>query len=230
MSTIRCYDSNGAIIGELYQWDKNVRVTISGIDTTNVSELHFCNRKSEVAIRVAVTKSGSSITANIPNTLLCDPESIIIFICEVLSDGETRTTHVCRISVHPRPKASDTYYDNDQEPDGEGSNTPSVPNPDGGVVSLNGVVMYDSVQTLSEEQKEIARSNIGAASDIDAMIISIYDPQGKRTDIFEYVDNRVAEVGGNRVKVIEVESEDDLYDINFEDYEPGDVLLIVSTG
>ena len=31
----------------------------------------------------------------------------------------------------------------------------------------------------------------------DAMSANVYDPQGKRTDIFAYVDNKVAEGGGN---------------------------------
>lgn len=216
MSTIRCYDSNGAIIGELYQWDKNVRVTISGIDVTNVSELHFCNRRSETAIRVAATKSGNSITANIPNILLCEPESIIIFICEALSNNETRTTHVCRISIHPRPKASSSYYDNDQGSDGEGSDSPSTPGSDGGVVILDGTVRYDFVQTLSEEQKEIARSNIGAVSRNDSMTVSVYDPRGMRTDIFKYVDEKLAGCSGSsgettakpKVTAIEVEKTD----------------------
>lgn len=191
MSTIRCYDKDGSIIDELYQWDKNVKVTISDIDTSNVSELHFCNRKSEVALRVAADKTGNSISAYIPRDLLCQPESIVIFICESLSDGEIRTTHVCRIPIHPRPKASDSYYEDDTQ-DGEGGSGGSSDfEPDSGPASIDGAVMYNSVQVLTEEQKVIARGNIGAASDSDVMDVSIYDPRGMAQDIFAYIDGRV---------------------------------------
>lgn len=113
--SINCYDSDGNILKELYQWDANQSITITGVTTAPIPVLHFCNRKSEVALVVTPTLSGESIVANIPNILLQQAETIICYIYQDSDMNGYRTTHALYIPVIPRPMPDDYEYEDDEE-------------------------------------------------------------------------------------------------------------------
>lgn len=70
-------------------------------------------------------------------------------------------------------------------------------------LELDGDIIYDQNPDIIENmlariETLEALGGIGSGSlPADAMSANVYDPQGKRTDIFKYVDDKVAEGGGN---------------------------------
>lgn len=72
------------------------------------------------------------------------------------------------------------------------------------------------------------------------MLKSVYDPQGKATDIFQYIDDLVGDIGavldaingtgtaGSGVKVMNIGSAElDIATLDFSQYAAGDVILVV---
>ena len=108
--SIICYDSDGNVLKSLYQWDNNQTITISGLDVSQAPVFHFSNRLNTLALVVAPTISGSSVTANVPNLLLQQAEPIICYVYQSTEQDGSRTAHVIRIPVIPRPKPDDYEY------------------------------------------------------------------------------------------------------------------------
>lgn len=110
MSKIICYDSDGTVLKNLYQWDINRQITVTGIDVSSAVEFHFSNRFSSAALIVNVAISGENVIANIPNILLQQAETICLCIY-CTSDNISKTTHVIEIPVYPRKKPDDYAYE-----------------------------------------------------------------------------------------------------------------------
>ena len=110
MNIIKYYDNQMNPIDKLFQWDSGVTIELQGINTTDVLEIHFCNRLSKEALRVPVTITGNTLTTQIPNVLLTQAETIIGYTNVVPSASSSVTKEVFYIPVVVRPKPSDYQY------------------------------------------------------------------------------------------------------------------------
>lgn len=62
-------------------------------------------------------------------------------------------------------------------------------------------VRYDVAQNLTSEQQKQARDNIGAGD----MQKSVYDPQAKAQDVFQYVDNAINDLPSQDGELVELD-------------------------
>lgn len=93
-------------VEKLYQWDTYQQLNISGIDFGSVApEIHFCNKKSEVALAVSGTLNGNgSVTVSIPNSLLTEPYDIAAYLyLKTATSGNTIKCIVIPITARPKP-------------------------------------------------------------------------------------------------------------------------------
>lgn len=107
---IPSYDSNGALIERLYQWDLNQTITVKHLDFEKAPVFHFCNRKSKESLAVQSHATGNGYTANVPNILLQQALKITAFIYYE-GNGIGRTVFRTEIPVEPKPKPTDYLYD-----------------------------------------------------------------------------------------------------------------------
>lgn len=102
MADIVCYTQSGALLENLYQWDTNVKIKITGFEYDVLPEFHFCNRLSKEAVSVIPSTTGGALVATVPDSLLRQPEVLIVYICH-----DSRTIEIVRIPVLPRVKPAD---------------------------------------------------------------------------------------------------------------------------
>lgn len=119
MSEIVCYDSKGNVMEKLYQWDTGQSIRISGADTSPTTQVHFCNRLSKSTLVLTPTVSNSNFIVSIPNILLQQPETIVVFLYQYTNPNSYRTTWSFQIPVIPKPKPDDYIYE-DNVPGGGG--------------------------------------------------------------------------------------------------------------
>ena len=93
---------------QLYQWDSNQQITISGLQIDNVS-VHFATKKRTEAIVVVGKKDGDNLVADIPNILLEDDCDIIAYI-HVVANNKGNTIKVVRIPKILRQKPTDYQF------------------------------------------------------------------------------------------------------------------------
>lgn len=95
-------------VTNLFQWDVNQVIKISGIEFGGSPvEVHFCNKKSTSALVVASTTPTSGyVLANIPNALLMEHYDIVAYVYQ--TEGSTRSTiKTIKIPVVARQKPND---------------------------------------------------------------------------------------------------------------------------
>ena len=97
-------------VTNLFQWDVNQVLKITGLNLTNLVEVHFCNKKSTSATVVnSTTPTNGEVLVNIPNKLLTEPYNIVAYV--YVTEGSTRsTTNTITIPVVTRAKPND-YVD-----------------------------------------------------------------------------------------------------------------------
>ena len=102
-------------VESLYQWDKNQKLTITGLSLASVPEIHFTNTAMDRAIVRPATMDGSGIiTADIPNSLLQKPYKITAYVC--VNYGETfESLYSIDIPVIGRKKPGDYTLEYDTE-------------------------------------------------------------------------------------------------------------------
>lgn len=116
MDNLLFYNSEEKTLGYLYQWDINQEIIMESPDISKISEIHFCNKYSKEAQKVAPTTVDVNEGAvprksvKIPNNLLQQPETIFAFLCEQYGEGAFRTVHTLIIPVIPKTKPQDYYY------------------------------------------------------------------------------------------------------------------------
>ena len=118
MSEISIYNSSGALLKNMYQWDTNQTIYFTGMRTDSAPVIHFWDGKRSKALVVSPTVSVSNnrIYVDVPNILLQRPETIIIY-AYYETDGDSdgtydggRTEYAMRIPVIPKPKPEDYEY------------------------------------------------------------------------------------------------------------------------
>lgn len=107
MGRITICDPSGAILKYLYQWDVGQNIVISGIESDNVTEVHFAHPNSDNAqvVKPYVTESG--IVATIPDILLQSAMPIMLYLVHEPDALSSRTIGAGRITVVPRAKPID---------------------------------------------------------------------------------------------------------------------------
>ena len=114
---ISCYTSLNEKMNDVFQWDANRIIKITGVDFDDecVYQVHFCNRRSKTAFVLepeidTITINGSSVkvlVTEIPIELLEMPDAIDVYIYAI-GDGDERATVASgKIIVSPRQRPSD---------------------------------------------------------------------------------------------------------------------------
>lgn len=100
---------------DLYQWDTNRSVVISGVDPSNEYQIHFKNvNMDSVIVKNATANSTDTVTARIPNELLQSEFPITLYIYGKIGDT-VRTFTTSNLKVNPRPKPSDYVLPDDED-------------------------------------------------------------------------------------------------------------------
>lgn len=113
MNGLVCYDVNGNTLNELYQWEVDRTILISGADITTVPQVHFANARTTNALPVAPTLADGILSVDVPDILLQQAEVLYIYLVYG-TDNELRTEYAFRIPVYPRKKPAEyTYSESD---------------------------------------------------------------------------------------------------------------------
>lgn len=149
-----------SLIGSLlYQWDTGRKVKIASPNCINVDEVHFTNDMQD-ALVVEPKSADNVYYAEIPNILLQDKRRIKVYVVTRTETGEQ--TVCCRgLTVNPRQKPADYIYTETELKRWESLDERIKALEEGGVGGSADAVLYTE-QELTEEQKAVARENIGA--------------------------------------------------------------------
>lgn len=166
---ISCYDEKSNRIYSLTQWDINRKVTIRDLGITEESfVVHACNSRSKEAPICKSILSGNDITLEVPNILLQQELPLIFYIYVNNSDGSAKTVYKIRIPINPRAKPAEYIYEDN--------------------------FVYMSPNEIQKAIQDIRNAMDEVDEWLDkgtVMQPSVYDPQGKKEDIYKYVDNKL---------------------------------------
>lgn len=106
------YDSFGTQITYLVQWDVDQTVSFEGVNiSTNTAPIvHFCNKNSDKALGVQSTLDDGVINVKIPNILLKEAETIVVYFY-----SNKRSVEITKIPVRPKPQPNDYFYSDNVE-------------------------------------------------------------------------------------------------------------------
>lgn len=106
------YDSFGTQITYLVQWDVDQTVSFEGVNiSTNTAPIvHFCNKNSDKALGVQSTLDDGIINVKIPNVLLKEAETIVVYFY-----SNNRSVEITKIPVRPKPQPNDYFYSDNVE-------------------------------------------------------------------------------------------------------------------
>ncbi len=94
------------------QWDRGQFLKIHGLPLPDAAEFHFKNSDSEELLLVAGTTEDGITTVPIPNSMLCEPRNITVFV--YVSDSDSgKTVYRIDINMQTREKAEDIPTDPD---------------------------------------------------------------------------------------------------------------------
>ena len=72
MQEINIYDSEGNIIYDLVQWDKDVKIYITEPEIDKAYNVHFFNRNNNEAMVVQSTYENGTLCSIVPNDILTE--------------------------------------------------------------------------------------------------------------------------------------------------------------
>ena len=110
MNNVTLYDENGSTIDKLYQWDRNIAVSVVGVEPEHITAIHFANCESLTTPVVVPTITEKGFIASIPNKLLTVATTIYLYIYETIGTEGNRTTIKISLPVEARPKPDDYIY------------------------------------------------------------------------------------------------------------------------
>lgn len=109
---MQCFNANGDTLRFLYQWDKNVEITIKDVAVNPPPVFQFANRHTRTSINAQSTVRGKDLAVTIPNELLEYPEAIFAYICRSSGDS-VRTLGSIHIPVYTRVRPGDSEHTNE---------------------------------------------------------------------------------------------------------------------
>lgn len=168
----------------LYQWDYGQRLTLLGYELPDSYEVHFSNTEDGTA----TIQIGDSTGVDIPDTYLTTGSDVWawLYLHTGSADGETKAT--IRIPVRkraqptggsPTPAQQDTITQaiallntavEETSADAESAHA-DAQRAETAAENLEGVVRYTE-QTLTEEQKAQARTNIGVTGGYEPFLVT----------------------------------------------------------
>lgn len=114
MQEINIYDSEGNIIYDLVQWDKDVKIYITEPEIDKAYNVHFFNRNNNEAMVVQSTYENGTLCSIVPNDILTEdlPINGYVFIDK---NGEYKSLYYFRILIRKRAKPADYVYSDQKE-------------------------------------------------------------------------------------------------------------------
>lgn len=115
MSVIAIRKNNTYTVNDLFQWDTNRELEISGLNLSTLPEIHFANSKmSKAIVKQATSYENGVIRVSIPNVLLETATPIRVFICT--HEGEKFISrYSLTINVKARPRPEDYIAEDDEK-------------------------------------------------------------------------------------------------------------------
>ena len=98
----------------VYQWDLNQTLTITGSNVDEITAIHFCNKKCDLATVVNVTRDSEGVSAPIPNALLEVPYDVIAYV-HTINDNQAKTIEIINSPVIARIKPDDYVFEENIE-------------------------------------------------------------------------------------------------------------------
>ena len=105
MQEINIYDSEGNIIYDLVQWDKDVKIYITEPEIDKAYNVHFFNRNNNEAMVVQSTYENGTLCSIVPNDILTEdlPINGYVFIDK---NGEYKSLYYLKYFYSEKSKAS----------------------------------------------------------------------------------------------------------------------------
>lgn len=108
-------NKNTYTVEPLYQWDLNQQLEVYGLSLATIPEVHFTNAAMDKAIvRQATMDAAGVIRAEVPNSLLQKPYTILAYIC-TYAGSTFETQYKLEIPVKGRAKPADYTLEDDPE-------------------------------------------------------------------------------------------------------------------
>lgn len=105
-----CFNCYGSYTTDsVYQWDLNHTLEITGLTVDDAPTVHFCNKKSELAMVVQSELVDNAITVPIPNQLLQEPYNIIAYV-HTYDENHAKTIEIVNIPLLKRAKPDDYLF------------------------------------------------------------------------------------------------------------------------
>ena len=114
MQEINIYDSEGNIIYDLVQWDKDVKIYITEPEIDKAYNVHFFNRNNNEAMVVQSTYENGTLCSIVPNDILTEELPINGYVF-IEKNGEYKSLYCFRILVRKRAKPADYIYSDQKE-------------------------------------------------------------------------------------------------------------------
>ena len=114
MQEINIYDSEGNIIYDLVQWDKDVKIYITEPEIDKAYNVHFFNRNNNEAMVVQSTYENGTLCSIVPNDILTEELPINGYVF-IEKNGEHKSLYCFRILVRKRAKPADYIYSDQKE-------------------------------------------------------------------------------------------------------------------
>ena len=106
-ANLNCYGNYTT--DNVYQWDQNHTLRITGANIDDISAVHFCNKKCDMATVVNATKIENYIEVPIPNALLQEPYNIIAYV-HAYNDNHAKTIEIINIPLIKRLKPDEYEF------------------------------------------------------------------------------------------------------------------------
>lgn len=116
MTKHKVYDSDGEAIERIYQWDQNRHIVLSGLDVWDDATIYcdFSTISHRVMYSVPTEEiysvDGTRYYAVIPNEILMQTETVILYVYQVTEQNENFTIATIRIPIVPRQKPMGYIY------------------------------------------------------------------------------------------------------------------------
>lgn len=113
MANYKIYNCFGDEIDNIFQWDKNRVINITGIDTWDGASVFFdfTNRKRGLRYSVVPDEYEGTFRAVIPNELLQFDDPIVIYFYQTTDSNENITIGEVKITITPRTIPSEYLYE-----------------------------------------------------------------------------------------------------------------------
>ncbi len=105
---IELYNKQGELVEYLYQWDRDIELTIKNNTNHTISEIHFSNLLTDCTAVCIPHENGTKV--NVPNVFLTKIHALTLHFCYYNENGGFETFFEYIIPIRPRQKPEDYIY------------------------------------------------------------------------------------------------------------------------